>query len=91
MREIGYKIMGGPTVIIAFTSDNVNLFKLSDHIVKKVWYFPAHRGISEMGIHPSIHLTITPIHEKFVDETLKDLEISTSEILKAPSSDVEGF
>lgn len=91
LREIGYKIIGDPTVIIAFTSDNINLFRLSDQMMKKGWYFLVQRGVSEMGIPPSIHLTITPIHEKIVDEMLKDLEECTSELLKIPPSDVEGL
>jgi len=35
--------------------------------------FLAQRGVSEMSIPPSIHLTITPIHEKVVDKMLRDL------------------
>ena len=90
LKEIGYRVMGDPTVIVAFTSDMVNLFKLSDEMVKKGWYFLAQRGVSEMGIPPSIHLTITPIHESVVDSMLKDLEECTSELQKIPPSDIEG-
>ncbi|MEM4006561.1 MAG: aspartate aminotransferase family protein [Nitrososphaerota archaeon] len=90
LRDIGYKIMGDPTVIIAFTSDNINLFRLSDYMIRRGWYFLAQKGVPEMDVPPSIHLTITPIHEKLVDEMLKDLEEGTSELLKIPPTDVEG-
>ncbi len=89
LRYLGYIIMGEPTVITAFTSENINLFRLSDEMVKKGWYFLAQRGIPEMDIPPSIHLTITPIHEKTLDSMLMDLQTVTEELRNIPPSDVE--
>lgn len=89
LRELDYIIMGEPTVITAFTSENINLFKLSDEMVKRGWYFLAQRGVPEMDIPPSIHLTITPIHEKTLDSMLKDLEVVTEELRNIPPTDIE--
>ena len=35
LEGIGYKIMDDPTVIVAFTSEDINLFGLCDEMAKK--------------------------------------------------------
>jgi len=91
LRSLEYRIMGNPSVILAFTSNNINLFRLSDEMIKRGWYFLAQKGIVEMEIPPSIHLTLTPIHEKTLDMMLRDLEECTAKLSNLPPSDVEGI
>jgi len=91
LEKLGYGVIGNPSVIIAFTSNKINLFKLSDEMVKRGWYFLAQKGIPEMEIPPSIHLTLTPIHERILDNMLKDLEECTVELSKYPPSDIESI
>ncbi|MBS7607552.1 aspartate aminotransferase family protein [Candidatus Bathyarchaeota archaeon] len=91
LRELGYIVLGKPSVILAFTSNKINLFRLCDEMARRGWLFLAQRGISEMSIPPSVHLTITPIHEKVVDGMLRDLRESTSILLNLPSTEVESI
>ncbi|MEM1948830.1 MAG: aspartate aminotransferase family protein [Candidatus Caldarchaeum sp.] len=89
VERLGYRVMGKPSTIIAFTSDKVNLFKLSDELAAKGWLFLPQRGISEMMIPPSLHLTITPIHESTCEEMLKDLKECTAAVSEIPTSEAE--
>lgn len=90
LQRLGYKILGRQSsCIIAFSSEEVNVFKLADVMVEKGWWLMAQRGIEDLNIPPSIHLTITPIHDKVAEHMLKDLEDATENVKKIPSSDVE--
>ncbi|MCS7120998.1 MAG: aspartate aminotransferase family protein [Archaeoglobaceae archaeon] len=86
LKEMDYKLMGEPSVILAFTG-NLNLFKLCDEMAKRGWIFLPQRGIE--GIAPSVHLTITPLHEMFVDPMLEDLKLVTEKIKDLPPSESE--
>ncbi|MEM0276562.1 MAG: aspartate aminotransferase family protein [Pyrobaculum sp.] len=91
LRELGYNIMGEPTVIAAFTSSELNLFRLSDEMGKRGWLLLPQKGIPNMNIPPSIHLTITPIHDKLADIMLGDLKTATEEVKRLPPSEAEGL
>ncbi|MCC6056185.1 MAG: aspartate aminotransferase family protein [Desulfurococcaceae archaeon] len=91
LKELGYKIMGSPTVIAAFTSEELNLFRLSDEMAKRGWLFLPQKGISNMNIPPSVHLTINPIHDRVADLMLKDLKEATEVVKKIPPSEAEGL
>ncbi|MEM4496252.1 MAG: aspartate aminotransferase family protein [Archaeoglobaceae archaeon] len=91
LKELGYKIMGDPTVIIAFTSNEINLFKLCDEMVKKGWVFLAQKGIANIDIPPSVHLTLTPVHENLADDMIKELSECTENLKSIPKSDLEEF
>lgn len=91
LRELGFSLMGEPTVIAAFTSPEVNLFRLCDEVTKRGWIFLPQKGIPEMQIPPSIHLTFTPIHERFAEEMLKDLGECKEEVARVPSTEAERF
>ncbi|TDA27110.1 MAG: hypothetical protein DSO00_06895 [Archaeoglobi archaeon] len=58
--DSGYRTLGEPSVIAAFTSEEVNLFRLSDEMAKKGWIIQPQKGIQNMKIPPSLHLTINP-------------------------------
>lgn len=90
LQKLGYRVLGRQSsCIVAFSSEEVNVFKLADIMVEKGWWFLAQRGMEDLNIPPSIHLTITPIHDKVVEHMLKDLEEATEEVKRVPSSDVE--
>jgi len=92
LSKLGFKIMGRPrSPIVAFTSEEVNLFTLSDALMNKGWYVNPQRGIADMNIPRSIHLTITPIHDRVAEEFLKDLEETKAEVEKIPPSEIEGM
>jgi len=91
LEEIGYKIMGDPTVIVAFTSEDLNLFRLCDEVAKKGWLFLPQKGIANMNIPPSVHLTITPIHDRVADLMISDLKACTEVVKKMPPSEAEGL
>lgn len=90
-REIGYRALGEPSVIAAFTSEEVNLFKLSDEMAKRGWIIQPQKGIQDMKIPPSLHLTITPIHDQTADAMLGDLRACTENVKKMPPSEAEGL
>ncbi|MEM2947672.1 MAG: aspartate aminotransferase family protein [Candidatus Bathyarchaeia archaeon] len=89
-KEAGYSVMGEPSVIAAFTS-KTNIFKLSDEMTKKGWNLLPQKGIANMNIPPSIHLTITPIHEELADLMIADLKECTETIKELPPSEVENL
>ncbi|MGP3667576.1 MAG: pyridoxal phosphate-dependent decarboxylase family protein [Candidatus Bathyarchaeota archaeon] len=90
LGEAGYSVMGEPSVIVAFTSE-INLFKLSDEMSKRGWFLMPQKGIANMKIPPSIHLTITPIHEKIADLMISDLKVCTEVVKKFPRNEAENL
>ncbi|MEM3120357.1 MAG: aspartate aminotransferase family protein [Nitrososphaerota archaeon] len=90
-KEAGYSLMGEPTVIAAFTSPELNLFKLSDEMAKRGWLLYPQKGIDGMNIPPSLHLTITPIHEKTADPMISDLKECTEIVKKLPPTETENL
>jgi len=92
LSKMGFRIMGRPrSPIVAFTSEEVNLFTLSDALLNKGWYVNPQRGIAHMNIPRSIHLTVTPIHDQMAAQFLKDLEETKTEVAKVPPSEIEGM
>lgn len=89
-KELGYKLMGEPTVIAAFTTD-LNVFKIFDEMMKRGWVFLPQKGIEAMEIPPSLHLTITPIHEKLAEQMISDLKECTELVKKVAPSETEGL
>jgi sphinganine-1-phosphate aldolase len=90
LQRLGYRVLGRQSsCIVAFSSEDLNVFKLADAMAEKGWWLMAQRGIADLNVPPSVHLTITPIHDKFAEQMLTDLEESTEKVKKMPSSDVE--
>ncbi|MGC8954425.1 MAG: hypothetical protein ACP5N5_06905, partial [Desulfurococcus sp.] len=69
--------------VIAFTSDDINLTQLSIAMRKRGWILQVQPGSIHMGFPQSIHLTISPIHEKLVEEFLRDLSESVEEVKRS--------
>lgn len=92
LKKMGFSIVGRPrSPIIAFTSEDINLFTLSDALLKKGWHVNPQRGIADLNIPRSIHLTITPIHDQIAEQFLKDLEETKAEVEKVPPTEIEGM
>lgn len=89
-KGLGYELMGEPTVIAAFTAD-LNVFKLFDEMAKRGWIFLPQKGIEAMGIPPSLHLTVTPIHDKLADQMISDLKDCTEAVKRIPPSEAESL
>ncbi len=75
LGKLGFEILGKPkSSIITFTSQEVDIFNLADMLKKSGWYVQLQPGSKTLGYPPSIHLTISPIHEETAPiflETLK--------------------
>lgn len=91
LKELGFGLMGEPTVIAAFTSPEVNLFRLCDEVMKRGWIFLPQKGIPDMQIPPSVHLTFTPIHERLAEEMLRDLRECREKVAGVPAGEAEKF
>ncbi len=92
LKDLGFKLLGrSSSPIIAFTSEEVDPFKLSDAMLNKGWFTLPQIAIESLNIPRSIHLTITPIHDGVEEEFLKDLEVAKEEIKKMPVSEAEGL
>ena len=92
LKKMGFNIMGRPrSPIVAFSSEDVNLFTLSDALMKKGWHVNPQRGIDHLHIPRSIHLTVTPIHDRLAEQFLKDLAETKAEVEKMPPSEIEGM
>lgn len=89
LEKLDFKIMGRPrSPIVAFSSEEVNVFQLSDEMLKKGWFLLPQRGIGELSIPRSIHLTITPIHEQLSKQFALDLEEAKLAVSKMPPSEI---
>ncbi len=90
-KDAGYSVLGEPTVIAAFTSPELNIFKLSDEMAKRGWALLPQKGIESMKIPPSIHLTITPIHDKTAESMISDLKECTETVKSMPPTEAEAL
>jgi len=89
LKNLNFNIMGSPrSPIVAFSSEEVNVFQLSDEMLKKGWFLLPQRGISELNIPRSVHLTITPIHEKLSEQFSNDLKQGKLAVGKMPPSEI---
>jgi sphinganine-1-phosphate aldolase len=97
-REATLKLMGGiraipglfvlgnpPATVFAFGSRTVNVFQLAVKLKERGWHLHTqHRP-------PSVHMTISPYHEKIVEPFLIDLREATAELSRtrpeAPSGE----
>ncbi len=83
----GLRVMGKPVMsLVAFTSDDVNIFHLADEMKLRNWLVGP-----QLAFGPSkenIHLTIIPTHDETVDAFLADLQDAVDAARKLPSSDL---
>ena len=68
----GLRVLGDPQFsIFAFTSDVVDIYALGDAMEARGW------KLDRQQRPPSLHMMITPAHEKLVDQFLADLREAT--------------
>ncbi|MDM7276053.1 MAG: aspartate aminotransferase family protein [Thermoprotei archaeon] len=75
LENLGLKIVGKPeSSIVAFTGENVNVTLLSIDMARRGWRLQVQPGSLYLNFPPTLHMTISPIHESSMDAFLKDLE-----------------
>ncbi|NWF55881.1 MAG: aspartate aminotransferase family protein [Syntrophaceae bacterium] len=73
-----------PATVFSFGSDKINIYQLGARLKEKGWRLHAqHRPAS-------LHLTISPYHEKIVDPFLDDLRAVASELAAAGPAEPTG-
>ncbi len=80
IREIdGLRVLGEPEMnLVAFTSDEVNVFLLIDEMNARGWYIQPQLGHPDCP--PSVHLTIAPSNTRWIDELLADLRVCVDKV-----------
>jgi glutamate/tyrosine decarboxylase-like PLP-dependent enzyme len=82
----GLRVLGTPEMtLIAFTSDDINVFHLPDLMAKRGWYIQPQLGFA--GHRENVHLTITPAQVPHVDAFLRDLAACVEEARALPKGD----
>ncbi len=85
LPRLGFQVMGRPQAgILAFTSTEVNVFKLAQRMAEKGWYIQVQPGSIHLDLKPSIHLTIAPRHCDVVGQMLEDLARAKEEVRGHP-------
>jgi len=90
LPELGFEVLGQPeSSLIAFTSGDVNIFQLADWLKGRGWYVQVQPGSRALGIPPSLHLTISPVHEKLAGAFLEALAEGVEEVKELPETGAE--
>lgn len=81
----GLSILGSPpATVFAFGSDGINVYKLAARLKERGWHIHSqHRP-------PSLHMTVSPVHETIIEPFLRDLQEVVRELSKTPAEDVSG-
>ncbi len=85
LPALGFQVLGRPQAgILAFTSPEINVFKLAHIMSEKGWYIQVQPGSIHLNLQPSIHLTIAPKHHEVVHRMLDDLARAKEEAKAYP-------
>lgn len=77
------RLLGRPEFcLVAFTSDEINVFNIIDEMKERAWYIQPQLGFS--GSKENIHLSISSISLDRVDEMLADLRECVARADQAP-------
>jgi glutamate/tyrosine decarboxylase-like PLP-dependent enzyme len=75
----GLRILGEPPAsIFAFTSDQLNVYALGDALEAQGW------RIDRQQLPPSLHLMVSPAHERVADRFLADLGAAVEAVASQP-------
>ncbi|MCX8071214.1 MAG: aspartate aminotransferase family protein [Candidatus Binatia bacterium] len=90
-REIeripGLRLLGQPEMnLIAFTSDEVNVFQIVDEMKARGWYVQPQLGFG--GSKENIHLSVNPANVKWMDALLADLRQSVEAARQAQLEEI---
>lgn len=81
----GLYVAGNPhATVFAIMGKDINVYALSDEINKRGW------AIEKQQLPPSLHMTVSPFHEKVADEFLKDLAEATDAVRGIDASKISG-
>ncbi len=81
IREIDeLKLMGDPLWVIAFTSDNLNIYKIMDYMTERKWNLNGLQNPSCVHICVTLRHTQSGVPEQFI----KDLKAAVSYVKKNP-------
>lgn len=80
-----YVLGNPPATVFAFGAKNMHIYKLAEKLKEKKWHIDAqHRP-------PSLHMTISPFHERIVEDFLKDLKEAVAEARQHKEEDISGM
>ena len=75
------RILGAPAIsVFAFTSDAVDVYAVGDHMQQRGWF------VDRQQRPPSLHMMITPAHEKLVADITGDLRASVAGVAKGTAA-----
>lgn len=76
-------VLGDPdATVFAFGSDEINIYELSARMAERGWHIEAQQ------LPPSLHMTVSPVHQAVADKFLEDLRQITPEVPSADSQDL---
>lgn len=71
----GLRILGKPVMtVLAFASDELDVYALADALQRRGWH------VERQHLPASIHLMVTPAHERIVEPFLEDLRAAAEEV-----------
>ena len=75
------RVLGSPAIsVFAFTSDVVDVYAVGDHMQQRGWF------LDRQQRPPSLHMMITPAHEKLVTNITDDLRASVASVAKGTAA-----
>ena len=79
----GLYVLGKPdATVFAFGSDELNVFELAAQMKQAGWHTDAQH------LPPSLHMTISPIHDQIVEPFLKDLRRLAGQVSKVKPEEI---
>ena len=74
LPRMGLELIGKPEgSVLAFTSDDVNLFDVSSLMAEMGWYVQSQPGSRHLGFPRSLHFSVNPGHADVIDAFLEDM------------------
>jgi sphinganine-1-phosphate aldolase len=76
-------VLGNPdATVFAFGSEKINIYELLAKMAERGWHLEAQQ------LPPSLHMTVSPVHESVTDKFLDDLRLAIREVPPADSQDL---
>lgn len=80
-----YVLGNPPATVFAFGAKNMHIYKLAEKLKEKKWHIDAqHRP-------PSLHMTVSPFHERIGEDFLKELKKAVAEVRQLKEEDISGM
>ncbi len=79
------KILGNPNMsVFSYTSDSLDIYGIGEEMTKRGW------SLDRQQLPSSLHMMVTPAHEKVADKFLEDLKASVQSMIDNPT-EAEGM